>query len=371
MEEGRVGYTPVKRRGTKAGRTNRFGLKTNRWYEVRKEGGWVGKYEKVSKGWETEQERLEEYGKKERLWEVEEVRRKNTGKKKTSKASIRKEVPREKEVRELGPRMRKGVRMWGKAKRENGRPGEKRVMRSRSETRSVRGDGVRMKAGKGKEVWSKQSREKAEVGRWNEVRVMESDMEKYSRNDVRETREATKRLAERREKGDKSRKRKNQRGRHKRRMEREDKERVGGKELVEKVWERLGERRTGRGVGEGMEMEGAGRKARQEVKKRGEHWERSRWDRNETRRDVRGVEKRIPLQRRGVWRNKEKRVISNWRKEREGARVAGKQAARREAVGRREQGEKKGYKKREGKEREEYEKRKRRESGRMEVLHME
>lgn len=370
LVEGRKEYSPVRRIPSKAGRTNDFGLQYNRWYEVRKSGGWVGKYVKVAgsgeKAWKTEKGRLEEYEKKRRREEVERARKRNTvgitkgvvaskgvvawkeARKERELLSERKKEKEESEVRDMGPRRRSGVRIWGKERRENGRPGEKRVRRSRSETRSVRGSEVREK-GKGR----KEGEE-----RWNRVKRRGEDVEKYSQSYVRETREARKRYVERRGKKEKSRIRKNQKGRHERRMGREDPERVGGKELMEKVREKCGVRRTGRGEGEGVKSEGTGRKARREVQKREELGERRNWGRKGIGRDGRGVGVRGQLQRRGVWRTKEKRAAERYRyKEGEG-----KKARRRDEVVSRERREKKGYRKRGEEEREGYEKRKGREA---------
>lgn len=350
LVEGRKEYSPVRRIPSKAGRTNDFGLKYNRWYEVRKKGGWVGKYGKVAgggkRGRKTEKERLGEYEKKRSREEVERARKRNTGRKGKERGSD----SGEREVREMGPRRRSGVRRWGKERRENGRPGEKRVRRSRSETRSVRGREVRKK-GKGK----KEGEE-----RWNRVKRREGDVKKYSQSYVRETREARKRYVERRGKKEKSRRRKNQKGRHERRMEREDPERVGGKGLMEKVREKSGVRRTGRGEGVGVKSEGTGRKARREVQKREEYGERRNWGRKGLGRDGRVEGKRLGLQRRGVWRTKEKRAVERSRYG--SGEGEGKKARRRDEVGRRERREKKEWRKRGGKEREGYMKRKGREA---------
>lgn len=342
LAEGRRSYSPVRKRQSKAGRTNNFGLKSNRWYEVRKGGGWVGKYGKVAEGREkgirtrrekdekTREGRVEKKHRK----EVEKVRREEgSGSSTAAPLGIERQSQTEQSRRRGGPVSRAGVRQRGKERQENGRPVEKRVRRSRGETRSVRG----------REVRSRTPRK----GRLERERSLKEDREKNSGEERRETREARKRyIGERTPKKTKEERRKKE----KRRRAMEARERGESEEDGRSKGERLGV------------SEAKGRKGRRERQKREEKGERRNWGRKGIGRDGLGVGKRSVRRLLGVWRNKEKRVVE---KEMVGVRSIGgkegKQGRRREEVEARERRERKGYRGRGRKERVERRERKERE----------
>lgn len=291
LAEGRMEYSPVRRIPSKAGRTNDYGLKSNRWYEVRKGGGWVGKYTKVGKAWETDEAKREGRVAKKTRGEVEAVMKRKAwpAARKAGEAGAG-----EGRGRQLGPVMRSGLRKLGQGKHKNGRPVEKRVRRSRGETREERGKSVREY---GEPRWERE-RSRAE--------------ERKRGEDRRETREARKRYMGRPRRGAVV----GVKERHGKRLEREDMERVGGESLKAKVWAECGVERTGRAkaqLGEQPDSEGTGRKARREVQKREEVGERRDWGRKSLSRDGLGVGKRSGLMRLGVWRTKEKLVVERER----------------------------------------------------------
>jgi hypothetical protein len=196
-------------------------------------------------------------------------------------------------VRDRGPRRRREVRLWGTEAGENGRPGEKRVRRSRSERREWRVKKI---------LRSKKGGKK----RWGRVVERERDAERYGAHCGRDPREAIKRYVKRVRERHPHRRRENQT--HERRLKRENDVMVGGRERSRAVREKCGVRRTSRGEGEGVEQEGRGRKARREARRREGD---GAWGRKRCGRDRRSVATRRPKQRIGVWRTKEKRGVED------------------------------------------------------------
>ena len=323
----------LRRSPRKARRTNDFGPKYHRWFDVRKRGGWTGQWTALDRG------RLSEKGvvlALEKRWEKER-RGKSLGNAVTAEGVWGvEENYRVADVRDMGPLRRSGVRYWGKrmvrpgvgkgvgsAEVEGGEsrylPGEKRVRRSRSET-------IRMRV---------TSRRKHKTGGWWQGLHQRMGEVKYAGEwDVRETREARKRYVESlglawgkigQPKGEVgigaspymvSRRRSEQQGRHARRIRHEDGILRGGMELVEKVKTRcLGSPiRTSRGVGKGVHREAAARKARvisTSVGRVGGAYQRKRqqWGRIALGSDRRRYSQCSATLLRGVWRTKEKRGV--------------------------------------------------------------
>lgn len=367
--------SPIKRRPVKAGRTNDFGEDTHRWSGVRNAGGWTRKQERVKEVAETESEYVAE---SEKAWAREKVEKARVASYRKGLHSLRSEFPRgthrtlgaqarpareawisqvsqyEEEERCRGPRRRTGLRIWGTERGENGRPGEKRVRRSRSEVMRVRSkevlslarsghgtqggeedlakgslaDGDKDRTTSPEHGESKRNGEsplrlrslrrasgnkrEREAGRWERERARGEDLGVYSKQYIRETREAMKRYMERVEKREKVRRRHEQVEMHERRISRENGERVGsmreiGKEQLARAMKTHAKTRTARGEGEGLRWDGGGRHARREVEKREENMERRTWGRRGIGRDGAGRGKSAVSLMMALWRPKEKR----------------------------------------------------------------
>jgi hypothetical protein len=198
---------------TKARRTDDFGPKYHRWFEVLKRAGWVRPSDRSFPSEKTLWEGLEQSGENDQVSAVLEAFVCKVGGVSRLSDPSAFVAP----VRDMGPRRRTGVRCWGKrvsvslspgsqgsalalgegrtsysyptfCPRSDGNrylPGEKRVLRSRSEGRRLRGD---MRRGKGRGIQSS--------GRWDGIARWDEEVRKLSALDVMETREVRKMYVE-------------------------------------------------------------------------------------------------------------------------------------------------------------------------------